>query len=168
MHKDANTGDQQKPVIITTLNETKFGVDIPDNMCVQYDTARDSRTVFFHLLNVGGVNALDVYPTNHNHHNVDRSDYLTEVAIALMKLDIERRVNLDTIPREIRARGKRILNQNEVGLEQQQQQSGGNSSKGRCFICPRARDRFTRKKCQMCKKWMCPDHQKTVCEQCFY
>ncbi|XP_046659127.1 piggyBac transposable element-derived protein 4-like [Homalodisca vitripennis] len=56
------TGDDRKPVIITTYNNTKYGVDVLDKMCRQYDTARNSRrwhlTLFFHVLNVGGVNGL--------------------------------------------------------------------------------------------------------------
>lgn len=41
MHHDAaidpSTGDKKKPVIITTYNETKYGVDILDKMYRQYD-----------------------------------------------------------------------------------------------------------------------------------
>lgn len=36
-------GTKKEPVVITTYNETKSVVDILDKMCVEYDTARNSR-----------------------------------------------------------------------------------------------------------------------------
>ncbi|XP_046686312.1 uncharacterized protein LOC124371984 [Homalodisca vitripennis] len=55
MHDDASidpeTGDERKPMIITSYNDTKYGVDILDKMCRQYDAARNSKrwplTLFF-------------------------------------------------------------------------------------------------------------------------
>lgn len=172
MHKDGeidiNTGDQKKPVIITTYNETKFGLNILDKMCVQYDTARNSRrwplTIFFYLLNVSGVNAMNIYRANHNYENINRADYLTELALSLVKPAIERCMNQANIPKGLRIRGKLLLNQNQ---QAEPQEPRGNASKVRCFICPRARDKTTRKYCEKCKRWTCPDHQKTVCEQCY-
>lgn len=174
MHKvgeiDANTGDQRKPVIITTYNDTKYGVDILDKMCVQYDCARNSRrwplTIFFHLLNVGGVNALNIYRANQNYEHVGRSEYLTQLALDLMKPAAQRRINLENIPKNIRTRGKLLFGGNEVPNPQRQQQRG-NATKGRCTVCPRSRDKTTRKYCDKCDRWVCPDHQKIVCEQCF-
>lgn len=162
-------GTKKKPVIITTYNETKYGVDILDKMCVQYDTARNSRrwplTIFFHLLNVGGVNAMNIYRANHNNVNIVRSDYLTELAFLLMKPAIERRITVPSIPKEISTRGKLFLKLSG-DIEQPQQQPRGNARKGRCFICPGSRDKTSRKTCENCKNWFCPYHQKTVCERC--
>lgn len=57
---DPDTDDERKPMIITTYNQTKYGEDILDKMCSQYDTARNTRqwplTLFYHILNVGGLN----------------------------------------------------------------------------------------------------------------
>lgn len=76
---DPATGDERKPVIISAYNDTKYGVDILDKMCRQYDTARNSRrwplTRFFHILNVGGVNSLVIYKSNSKKDCVVRSDF---------------------------------------------------------------------------------------------
>lgn len=29
---------------------------------------------------------------------------------------------------------------------------------GRCYLCGRARNKSTRKSCERCYKWVCPDH----------
>lgn len=110
---DPATGDDRKPVVITTYNETKFGVDILDKMCRQYDTARNSRrwplTLFFHVLNVGGVNALTIYKANQNTEFVNRRDFLKQLAFELIKPQIEFRISLASIPSQIKTRGRLLL-----------------------------------------------------------
>nr|QPD02190.1 PiggyBac2 [Dichotomius schiffleri] len=53
---DPDSGDAKKPEIITFYNTTKGGVDVVDEMCSTYSTARKTNrwplTAFFHLLDV--------------------------------------------------------------------------------------------------------------------
>ncbi|XP_046670964.1 piggyBac transposable element-derived protein 4-like [Homalodisca vitripennis] len=172
MHKvgeiDPSTGDKQKPVIITTYIETKFGVDILDKMCKQYDTARNSRrwplTIFFHLLNVGGVNALNIYRANHNNENVIRYKYLSTRALDLMKPAIHRRISITTLPKEIQERGKLLLGIKDRVEEQPERI---NASKGRCSQCGRAKDKKVKTTCEKCNNFTCPDHMKKICVRCY-
>lgn len=68
---DLTTGDKKKPYIITFYNETKCGVDRLDQMCSLYNIARNSRrwplTIFYNLLNICGINAMNVYSANRNY-----------------------------------------------------------------------------------------------------
>lgn len=162
---DPSTGDEKKPAIITTYNETKYGVDILDKMCRQYDVARNTKrwplVLFFHIMNVAGVNALNIYRANKNYAIVCRRNYLKDLAFELVKPAINERISNENIPREIRRRGKLLLHLDE---EAPPEQPAG--EKGRCYLCGRARNKTSRKFCSKCKKWVCPDHQKSVCNQC--
>lgn len=37
---------------------------------------------------------------------------------------------------------------------------------GRCYLCGQARNKSTRKSCERCFKWTCPDHLKYICIVC--
>ena len=67
---DTDTGDKQKPSVITFYNRTKGGVDTTDKLCASYNVARNVRhwpmVIFFAMINMSGINAvsythLDVY-----------------------------------------------------------------------------------------------------------
>lgn len=119
MHRDGeidpSTNEERKPTIITTYNETKFGVDILDKMCHQYNTSRNSLTIFFNLMNIGTVNAINVYRANNNNQNVLRREYLSTLAIELMKPAVQRRISLENIPRQLKIRCKLFL-----GIEEEE------------------------------------------------
>lgn len=59
---DEETGDKKKPDIITFYNWTKIGVDLVDQLCQNYNVARNTKRwpmdVFYNLLNVAAINAL--------------------------------------------------------------------------------------------------------------
>ena len=56
---DPNSGEQQKPSVITFYNATKGGMDTADQMCATYNVARNIKrwpmAVFFAMLNVAGI-----------------------------------------------------------------------------------------------------------------
>uniref|UniRef100_UPI00358E440B piggyBac transposable element-derived protein 4-like n=1 Tax=Myxine glutinosa TaxID=7769 RepID=UPI00358E440B len=62
---DPNSGDKNKPEIITFYNATKGGVDMVDQMAAMYDTSGNSRrwpmTVFYTLLNISNLNSYILY-----------------------------------------------------------------------------------------------------------
>lgn len=171
---DEATGDQKKPVIISDYNDTKYGVDILDKMCRQYDASRNSKrwplTLFFHILNVGGVNAMTIYKANNKITFVNRLNFLKEVSYALLKPQIQQRISLDMIPRHIRTRGELLLKPLEEGARQPQPQPQPQPQRtavqGRCYLCGRARNKTSRKSCFKCNKWVCLDHLKSVCAEC--
>ena len=62
MHSDGTVdAESQKPDIILFYNSTKGGIDTIDQMCGNYSVQRKTKryplVVFFHLLNIGGINA---------------------------------------------------------------------------------------------------------------
>lgn len=167
---DPDTGDERKPMMTTTYNQTKYGVDILDKICRQYDTARNSRrwplTLFVHFLNVGGVNALVVYRTNSKQNFVSRSGLIKELAFAMVRPQMEHRVSFDVTPREIKTRGKMLLKIEEDAQDRPPQAAQGTATKGRCFLSGRARNKTSRKRCATCSNWACADHIKNVCTRC--
>lgn len=163
---DADTGAERKPCIITTYNDTKHGVDILDKMCRQYDVSRNSRrwplTLFFHIMNVAGVNALVIHRANKNYIEVIRREFLQNLALDLLKPAVHRRITQESLPREIKRRAKIFLGiEEEVAAVQPP-----TSAMGRCFLCGRSRNKTTRRTCSKCNHWVCPEHQKIVCASC--
>ncbi|KAF2887353.1 hypothetical protein ILUMI_18820 [Ignelater luminosus] len=57
---DTSTNETQKPEIITHYNDTKGGVDCNDQLCATHNLGRRTKrwplVIFFHLLNVSGIN----------------------------------------------------------------------------------------------------------------
>lgn len=109
---------KKKPDIITFYNQTKCGVDRLDQMCSLYDVARNSRrwllTIFFNLLNISCINALNVYSANKNYAKVNRADFLETLALCLIRPNTERRILNKNLPKSIRFRGRKLL-----GLEKE-------------------------------------------------
>lgn len=168
---DPDNNEEKKPVIIHDYNETKYGVDILDKMCHQYDTKRNSKrwplTLFFHLLNVGAVNSANIFRSNYKgQEKVLRRTYLTELAMELMKPAVQRRLNHEWIPRQLKTRCKIFL-----GIEEQNpprpQPPQANATGSRCFICPRSADKKTNRLCFTCQNRVCVSHMKVVCERCY-
>lgn len=65
---DETTASAQKPEIITYYNSTKGGVDCNDQLCSNYNVGRRTKrwplAVFFHLLNISGINVFVVHKAN--------------------------------------------------------------------------------------------------------
>lgn len=85
-----------------------------------------------------------------------------DLAFELIEPAIRRRVVMETLPKEIRRRGKRLLGIQEDPPVPRERPVGV----GKCYLCGRARNKSTRKTCEVCLRWVCPDHQKTVCNDC--
>lgn len=163
---DPETGDERKPMMITTYNDTKYGVDILEKMCRQYDVSRSSKrwplTLFFHLLNVG-ANAMTIYKANTNIDFVNRLQFLKKLLFELIKPQMEYRVNLEMMPKQIKTRGKLLLKIEEAP---QTQPPAPRAATGRCYLCGRARNKTTSTWCSKCTKWVCAEHLRNVCTEC--
>jgi hypothetical protein len=76
---DKESGDKQKPEIVTFYNLTKGGVDALDKFSASYDTARNSRrwplTIFYSILNTAGLNSEIVYRNNINDFTTTRREF---------------------------------------------------------------------------------------------
>lgn len=166
---DNQTGDKQKPDIISFYNNTKYGVDVVDQMCAQYNVARNTTrrwplAIFFNILNVCGINAFAIYKFNNGYnHNTSRRSFICTLAQELIKPHIMMRINDKQMPRTIIERGRHLL-----GLEENKEALPPKRSKtGRCVPCGRKKNRSSRKWCDKCYKWICVEHQKVICPSCF-
>lgn len=79
---DESTKELKKPEIITFYNSTKAAVDVVDGMCVHFNVSRNSRrwplTVFYQLLNIGGINANIIFKAN-NQIDTERRHFIKEL-----------------------------------------------------------------------------------------
>lgn len=168
---DTTTGEKKKSDIITFYNQTKCGVDRLDQMCSLYDVARNSRhwplTIFFNLINICGINAMNVYSANKNYAKVNRADFLETLALCLIRPNTERRIINKSLPKSLRLRGRKLL-----GIEKETQTAKTLKTKRpggveKCYLCGRARNKSTRNSCETCYKWVCSDHLKYICDCCY-
>lgn len=175
MHHDAtinpDTGDKLKPEIITDYNAHKCGVDVVDEMCGTYSVSRVSKrwplTIFFGLMNVGAINAYVIYNANMTRlqkETIARRNFLKEIAISLVKPQIEKRSSITTLPRHIRNRMFQVLGREES--TNTQALPGPSNVRGRCSICPTKKDRKTKTQCQFCCTYICRDHTTFICINC--
>ncbi|XP_055912050.1 piggyBac transposable element-derived protein 4-like [Eupeodes corollae] len=100
---DPNTGPQKKPEIITDYNHTKIGVDMVDQLCQNYDVARNTRrwpmVIFYDLLNISGINGLCVYKANNSEKVTKRSNFIEQFAWELIRPQIAVRATIQQLPK---------------------------------------------------------------------
>lgn len=116
---DERTKKKQKPEIITYYNRTKCGVDVLDQMCEMYNTARTSRkwpwVHMFNLINISAINARVIYrqvnpkeikKSEEGKPATSRIEFLDELGYQLMLPALKRRAcnnRLDYETRELAA-----------------------------------------------------------------
>lgn len=165
---DPDSGESRKPDIVSFYNKTKVGVDSVDQMCAKYDCSRNTKrwpmVVFFDLVNISGINASRVFSFNNN-RIVRRTRFLESLAWDLIEPQIRSRLDSPSLPTELKARARKLL-----GIEEplQPQPVPRDNKVGRCYMCSRARDRSTRKCCELCGHKVCPEHSAVVCRGCIY
>uniref|UniRef100_A0A1B6LLL4 PiggyBac transposable element-derived protein domain-containing protein n=1 Tax=Graphocephala atropunctata TaxID=36148 RepID=A0A1B6LLL4_9HEMI len=161
---DPDSGDAQKPTIITFYNMTKGGVDVVDRLKSEYSVTRVSNrwpfTVFGGLLNVGAVNAQIIYKTNTGELK-QRRVFLTELAKELIKPHMTRRASIQTLPTNLREKIRYLTSgQRQITPARPQEE------RARCSYCPVRKNRFTTKTCSSCGRKLCGDHIKTTIYKC--
>lgn len=162
---DKNSNEARKPEIITAYNATKGTVDNMDRMTENYSVARKSfrwpLTIFYSMLNIGGVNAQIIYQENCPENKKTRLDFLKLLSRELMKEHLEFRCTIQSLPKEIKNKMVRYgLNVNSTEEFQRVRQSG------RCSFCDRNKDRKTTKVCTNCARLICRDHLIEICPRC--
>lgn len=168
---DLDSGEKQKPEIVTLYNKTKVGVDVLDQMCAKYDVARNTKrwpmVVFFDLVNIAAINGSRIQTFN-NKDSIDakpqsRRKFLECLAWDLIKPQIQQRIELPSLPAELKRRARRLLGIDEIPRQPLPQ----DNKVGRCFLCGRARDKSSRKSCQLCGYKVCQEHSSVICRSCF-
>lgn len=156
------TGDLQKPEMVTEYNKTKGGVDVVDKLVSSYDCARNTRrwpmVIFYTMLNVAGINAQVIFTSNNPETKILRRNFLRELADNLIRPYLQRRVSLTNIPRSLQIRLKEVC-----GIENDNQE---NVIPGRCSYCGWKKNRKTRFSCFQCNTYMCLEHITAICSTC--
>lgn len=162
---DPESGSQTKPEIITFYNLTKGAVDVVDEMKSLYSvsriTCRWPLRVYFSMLNISGVNSYIVHKANNNEPIGERRVFLKELALSLVKPHLVNRSKIQNIPLTLRTTIARIAG---VPLENPNQPTPENSLF--CYLCPRRKNRKTKKNCNSCNRPICPEHSTHFCPNC--
>lgn len=169
MHNDDAVDEEtQKPEVVMFYNLTKGGVDVVDELKSLYSVARVScrwpLTIFFSLMNIGGINSYVIYKTNtqQTRHDIQRRIFLKQLGIDLVMPHIMTRLSVPNLPPDLRTVLQRFAkipttttNSSELVLQQ-----------GICHLCPRRKNRKTKKVCYKCKKHICNEHTEFNCTNC--
>lgn len=167
MEIDLESGDKQKPAVITFYNKTKSGVDNVDKLIRSYDVSRNSRrwplTLFFWLLNSAGINAKIIQMLNCPDIKNNRRSFIKDLGVALIEPHLQSRQKNTRLSADLR---KRIANR--IGLpDGPPVKKTAPGVKRRCHVCPSKKDRKTQYICETCKSHVCLDHAMFQCEKCF-
>lgn len=104
---NTDSGDQNKPEIITFYNSTKGGVDVVDELKGEYSVSRVScyiwpLTKFFSLMNIVGINSQIIYRENTG-NVITRRNYLGRLDRELPKEFMINRLNIPTLSIQLRS-----------------------------------------------------------------
>ena len=172
---DPDSGEQQKPSVITFYNEAKGGVDTADQMCATYNVALNIKrwpmVVFFAMLNVACINSQAIYQGNHL-GTIKRRIFLKMLSKELVAGKLtRRRVKTVGMPLQLQARLQkyRPLSREESESEEAENNPELMAKRRRCPTCTRdsGRRRLSRYECKKCHTAHCLEHAILVCKSCF-
>ncbi|XP_055336857.1 piggyBac transposable element-derived protein 1-like [Paramacrobiotus metropolitanus] len=144
-HRDAavETTSDKKPVIITTYNETKAGVDSLDQMVTMYSVKRRTRRwqviLFYDMVDISALNAFVVWielnpAWSRAKHR--RRLFLESLAEELLEYPMRRRLELKHISATVRGTIKALLKiPEETGRPMQQILAPPFTGQKRCKVC---------------------------------
>lgn len=167
-HDDKVDEKTKKPDIILFYNSTKAGVDALDQKCANYTTSRRSRrwpmTIFYALLNIGGVNSRVIYQFARDGKEMSRYNFLKQLGRDLCIPHVQKRYQT-SLPRSLKASIFNMIG-DTLPPPPAPQQRQGVSKRKRCAICPAKKDRKTSTYCEMCHNPVCMKCAKSVCPNC--
>lgn len=99
-----------------------------------------------------------------SYSNNARNIFLKNLALALTKPLMEKRMKNDHLPKDLR-----VIICKTLGVEKEEnlviEQSKG---KKRCYYCDRKKDKKGQQFCIKCDTCICSQHSKILCPCCFY
>lgn len=138
---DIDSGDQNKPEIITFYNSTKGGVDVVDELKGEYSVSRVScrwpLTIFFSLMNIMVINSQIIYRENTG-NVITRRNYLKSLGKELAKEFMIKRLDVPTLSIPLRSTIIKI-----TGMKKQPEQHGAVKERLKCAYCPKSKNRKT-------------------------
>lgn len=176
-HSDDKTAkeiENYKPDIILHYNKTKGAVDTSDKLAKEYTTQRKTNrwpmAMFYHLLDIGGINAyklwMEKYPNWGNGRLDSRRFFLLDLGQELGKANITRRYKTCKSLNSNIKRNMEIVVPDLLAYEAQTPSTTNQIA--RCHICERKKDRKCRNKCSKCDKCVCKEHStlQYTCNNC--
>lgn len=147
--------EKKKPETITYYNQTKFGVDVADQMAKKYSVKSSSRRwpvqVFYNILDLAAINAWIIYKQTTG-KKISRLNFLMDLAESL------RNPYLDD---------KNVINSETNSVMAVRAQNTGHkrkiSTEHSCSIIPPKRQHCQTKKCKNKSSTKCYDCQKIIC-----
>ncbi|KAJ8928437.1 hypothetical protein NQ314_019026 [Rhamnusium bicolor] len=108
-HHKSEDPESAKPHIILDYkyyNCTKGGVDAIDEKCSKFSCSRRSRrwpmTIFYRVFDVSTVNSYILYNSYPENPQIERSDFIKELALQLVTPHLQRRSSNTFISRKLR------------------------------------------------------------------
>ncbi|MEL7309347.1 MAG: hypothetical protein AAGK05_16800 [Pseudomonadota bacterium] len=175
LHDFEEVTDDGVPVHIPDYNSTKGGVDNVDKLCHTYTTLRKTNrwpmAIFFHMLDVGALNAFVVWTRRHpdwNIHNKKgrRKEFLFTLAESLVGPAIAER----TVDRPLGLhQGVKRAIQSLSGTETEEscrleEDISVSKKRGDCVMCDERRRIATR--CCKCNNFICKARAVSLCGKC--
>lgn len=123
---------------------------------------------FYNCLNIAGINAqvifLAKYPDWEAKHSHRRRIFLENLGLQLLRPWLEKRVQVNGLPRATLAALKACGVEKKTADEDEEPVR----KRKRCHICPSSLDRKTVDRCSLCKEPCCNDHKKVtvICDYC--
>lgn len=163
---DPDTGDNNKPEIITYYNKTKSGVDVVDQKRKQYTVKRVCNrwplAIFFPLMDIAAINSQIVYQKN-NGVVIPRKVYLKQLGRSLVRNYLTTRLANPNLKPDLKT-----LIRLELGIREEGNRDARNANNDRekCHFCPRQKNRKTKSRCARCGVPICGEHVVTTCRNC--
>ncbi|XP_053667577.1 uncharacterized protein LOC128717926 [Anopheles marshallii] len=158
--------------LVELYNRTRSTGQSIKQMCTMYDVVRSTRrwpmVVFFNLMNLSAINAWCIYQLNNPDENkIGRRDFLVNMSLELLRPQARRRLDNRTISRTLKHRIATFLGINREEYETVPVFENRKDSRGRCYLCSRARNKSTRISCNNCGKFTCGAHCAHLCRTCY-
>jgi hypothetical protein len=181
---DPESQQKLKPEIITFYNSTKYGVDVVDQMCENYNCARTTRkwpiVHFYNMINVSAINAYVIRNAN-NKSKMNRCDFLFELGRELCNPHLVERAQSSTTSYSVRYSAAKFANVSierppSISVEDartrgqyEQATSSNRPESGPCYLCQNNDNKRTKTRidCDSCKRFTCKNHLQQLCTNCF-
>lgn len=162
-----------KPEIIMFYNQTKGGVDTFDQMCSSMSCSRKSNrwpmTMFYGILNIAFVNSYVIYAHNvlsKQEKPLNRREYMKKLSTELSTPWMRSRLEIPTLSRRLRENIENILPQTNQEASQEAEEEPPAKVRRYCSLCTTKKKRMSKMTCTKCKKTVCGEHKKDVCNNC--
>lgn len=162
--------DTKKPEIVLYYNNTKGGVDTVDQKCSNYSTSRFTRrwpmVIFHRILDMSFLNAFIIHQSRRNiTSTVTRLQFMKALAKQLIQPYMNNRLYSGKLPYELRSSIARALGQ-EVSNTTHEDDKLSRNERKTCYICPAKKRRKTAYLCCNCKRPICLECSKKMCNNC--